>query len=209
MNNHEIPHGIKTAIEFTEAYKKHEKDHIAIREAMCLKTQFPNVLLPIGEQDIFAGKCQYAPVGMHMSSSAGVCGYYCDKHAIKSELQKDGLPQELKDELTNLLFFWKDRTTYSVTKSMDANDADSSTGHFLSDDNRTGLSDENVMRMGVRSAGYSYRTSGINLNYGRLLTLGIQGLRERSYTAYVAVLLIGRHRQLWAYGCVFGRFLLQ
>ncbi|AKJ63695.1 pyruvate formate lyase family protein [Kiritimatiella glycovorans] len=46
---------IRSAIEFTRAYREHADDPKALREAHCVRTQFPALLKPIREKDLFAG----------------------------------------------------------------------------------------------------------------------------------------------------------
>ena len=46
---------IQSAIEFTKRYKENQYSHKAIREARCLAAQFPAILKPVREQDLFAG----------------------------------------------------------------------------------------------------------------------------------------------------------
>lgn len=56
-----------TEINFTETYKKYKNEHIAMREAMCLKEQFPSILTEIREEDLFAGRVKYGLVGFSPS----------------------------------------------------------------------------------------------------------------------------------------------
>lgn len=44
------------ALEFTETYKRYQNDSVAIREAMCLKKQYPALLADIRDQDLLAGR---------------------------------------------------------------------------------------------------------------------------------------------------------
>ena len=46
---------IRSAIEFTKTYQECAGQHRALREAKCLQKQFPAILYPIREQDLFAG----------------------------------------------------------------------------------------------------------------------------------------------------------
>jgi pyruvate-formate lyase len=46
---------VEQAIAFTDAYKCHRDDHPALREAACLRTQFPALMGPIEPDDVFAG----------------------------------------------------------------------------------------------------------------------------------------------------------
>ena len=50
------PSLISQAVAFTDAYKQHRDSPAAIREAMCLKTQYPTILGDIQAGDLFAGR---------------------------------------------------------------------------------------------------------------------------------------------------------
>ena len=50
-------------LNFTDTYKKYKNDHIAIREAMCLKAQFPAILSKILDDDLLAGRIEWGQVG--------------------------------------------------------------------------------------------------------------------------------------------------
>lgn len=47
---------VAQAVEFTQTYKRFSAAHPAIREAMCLKTQFPSLLGAMRQDDTFAGR---------------------------------------------------------------------------------------------------------------------------------------------------------
>lgn len=47
---------ISQAVAFTDAYRRHAREHVAVREAMCLKTQFPALLGDIQPDDALAGR---------------------------------------------------------------------------------------------------------------------------------------------------------
>ena len=51
---HEVD--FSTELKFTETYRQHLHDHIAIREAKCLQVQYPAILTGIQDQDLLAGR---------------------------------------------------------------------------------------------------------------------------------------------------------
>ncbi|MGE4490534.1 MAG: pyruvate formate lyase family protein [Kiritimatiellales bacterium] len=53
---------MKSAIEFTRAYKSHIRSHVAEREAACLARQYPALCREIREQDLLAGRIHYTPL---------------------------------------------------------------------------------------------------------------------------------------------------
>lgn len=46
---------VAQALAFTEAYQRHRDAHPALREAMCLRTQYPALMPPLKAGDVFAG----------------------------------------------------------------------------------------------------------------------------------------------------------
>jgi len=46
---------VKQAVDYTEAYQQYADAPAALREAMCLKTQYPGILEPLRTRDVFAG----------------------------------------------------------------------------------------------------------------------------------------------------------
>ena len=46
---------VEQAVAFTEAYRKHSDAPPALREAMCLKAQYPAILAPLRPGDVLAG----------------------------------------------------------------------------------------------------------------------------------------------------------
>ncbi len=46
---------VAQAIAYTEAYQKYANAPAALREAMCLKAQYPAILEPLRPRDVFAG----------------------------------------------------------------------------------------------------------------------------------------------------------
>ena len=112
---------IVQAVEMTEAYKEYQDAPLAIREAMCLKKQFPMLLKEIQKEDLFAGRVpryrvlyigtiwwmayDKKPEGSYKEGKQG--GYCFDISAV------DKLPgnEEEKKLLQGLTEFWKDKAT--------------------------------------------------------------------------------------------------
>lgn len=51
-----------SVLRLTAAYREHTDAHPARREAACLRAQFPGILQPIRDGDVFAGRRSYPPV---------------------------------------------------------------------------------------------------------------------------------------------------
>ena len=109
------------AAEITEAYKQYQDAPPAIREAMCLKKQYPLLLKDIEKEDLFAGRIPrdrvlYVGTIFWMTYgrtgdgryAAGKQGGYCFDFAAIDKLPGNEEEKKLLAELTE---FWKDKAT--------------------------------------------------------------------------------------------------
>lgn len=155
-------------LEFTDTYRKYRDGHIAIREVMCLKAQFPAILTEIREHDLFAGRVKYGAVGF--SPQFGGFGYFCNDVAILEAIEKGDINFEQRDSLMELLQFWKRETT---TRKIEA--------AFTDDMNRV-LCREKLTEFPFlyepEIATPLYRMAGVYIDYEKLMRLGIEGLAE-------------------------------
>lgn len=150
-------------LKFTETYKKYKNEHIAIREAMCLQEMYPHILGQIQEYDGFAGRVNMSYVGF--SPEPGGLGYYCDEEAIRTELANNDYDTELLNDINNMLEFWKtENTSFKVRAAYPKQVA------------KTLPSDNWKNESGV--AFPLYRVGGSYLDYEKLLSNGIQGLKN-------------------------------
>jgi len=124
---------IKQALKFTNTYKEYKDAPIPIREAMCLKAQYPDLLKDIRDGDIYAGlgnreriiyfgsvwwysMPSYTPENQIAGKQGG---YSFDFSAIHKLPQTD----EERNVLADLTAFWKKECTtskfYAKTDSRD------------------------------------------------------------------------------------------
>jgi pyruvate-formate lyase len=153
-------------LNFTEQYRKYQREHIAIREVMCLKTQFPAVLTEILAQDLFAGRIHYGAVGF--SPQFGGFGYFCDEFRILDEIEKGNLSPEQRERVMEMLLFWRKETT---TRKIEA---------AFTDDMNKVLCKEKITQFPFRYepeiATPLYRMAGVYIDYEKLMKLGISGM---------------------------------
>ncbi|MDF2921639.1 MAG: Pyruvate formate-lyase [Paenibacillaceae bacterium] len=160
---------VAQAVAFTNTYKKHQHDPAAIREAMCLKQQYPALMGEIrmgdwfagrrpGERIVYAGSIWWAafPGDTHKPLMEGKQGGYVFDFAAVH--RSAGNPQERKllEELTE---FWSQEATILKTiRSWD---------------------DELAHELGQpgQIAGYSNGFS-LALDLDRLVQKGLPGLKE-------------------------------
>ena len=112
---------ITQAVEFTQAYKKHQNNPSAIREAMCIKTQYPALLKEIKTEDLFAGRRSKEtityigtiwwsafPIEPNGPLVEGKQGGYCFDFSAVKKLASNNNELQILEELTN---FWGNEAT--------------------------------------------------------------------------------------------------
>jgi pyruvate-formate lyase len=159
-------------LKFTETYKLFQNDHIAIREAQCLKAQFPAVLTAIEENDRIAGRTKWGFVGFtpHNAPQNAGYGYYCDEQKIIEAVEQGNIPLRQRDGVMEMLHFWKSETSMRKVEA-------AFTEKML----------PVLFRNEIVSLPYNYkpmiaqpiyRMAGVFVDYQKLLRLGLPGLTE-------------------------------
>ena len=154
---------IRQAEEFTRVYQSFGEEHAAAREAACLAAQYPAVLLPIGEEDLFAGRVEYGIVGFAPKNGEGF-GYYCQDNRMREFVRGEGR-KELRDRTACLLSFWENRCSRARTRAA------------FPEDMARALPEDNLDAPGA--AFPLYRMAGWVPDYRELMRLGIPGLKEK------------------------------
>ncbi|MGE5557089.1 MAG: pyruvate formate lyase family protein [Bacillota bacterium] len=104
---------VEREIRFTEVYRAHEKDHPHKREIACLKKQAEETLMPIREEDWFAGRIDRMLVGIDPErGSLTEAAYFCRFEVLKEYLANPNADEELRGKASRLLDYWRGRTTY-------------------------------------------------------------------------------------------------
>ncbi len=160
-----------TELLFTETYKKHIKDHPAIREAMCLKVQYPAFFTPIQDEDLFAGRIKNTLVGITPDEwGTAAFGYYCVKDKILNELEDPAIDVETKNKVLEMVKFWNKESTSAKLRAA------------YTDEMKKYLpSDDWMHQCGI--AFPLYRLTGGNVNWELLLNKGLPGLIKDAETA--------------------------
>ncbi len=159
------------ALAFTRAYQRFEDSPIAIREAMCLKEQYPALMGPLKSGDRFAGRkadqrllyvgtlwWSAPPVlqdGVYMPCKQGG---FCFDFGLADSL---ACGQEEAEILGQLVEFWSDRCTWSCTNQE------------ITQDLRKWTSPTGQLPAG--SNGFC-----VTVNSDRLIQRGLPGLREEA-----------------------------
>ena len=151
-------------LDFTAVYRKHLASEPPQRELACLRAMFPASFEPMQEQDVFAGRVSYPLVGF--SPEPGGLGYYCREPEILQILQDSQLSAEERREVLEMLNFWRERTTASKVRAA-----------YPPEVSRVLPSDDWTRESGM--AFPLYRMAGTVLDYAKLLTHGLGGMRAQ------------------------------
>ncbi|MFO7447496.1 MAG: pyruvate formate lyase family protein [Ignavibacteriaceae bacterium] len=159
-------YNFKTELEFTETYKKYKDEHPAIREAMCLKVQYPAFFTEIQDKDLFAGRIKNTLVGITPDEwGTAAFGYYCVKDKIFEELKNPELDEETREKVLEMVKYWDKESTSAKLRAAYPEEM----AKYLPSDNW----------MGEPGISFPlYRLTGGNINWDKLLKKGIPGLMQ-------------------------------
>jgi len=152
---------------FTHVYRENINEKIAIREIRCLRAMYPAVLAPVCEGDLFAGKARMPAICFtpQAGGNEGGFGYVCNYELMKELLKHPEASENDRKVLNELMDFWStERTFYKTRKAYSKK-----LKHGLPSDNWTGES-------GI--AFPLYRMAGTHLDFSKLLTTGIPGIKK-------------------------------
>lgn len=119
MNNFKVKNprkDLQFEIDFTKTYREtlHTYEHPAQIELACMRAQFPAILHPIEEQDLLAGRIQMGKVGYGIQHQTGGFGCYIDEEKVVEELEFGVGDAQYREDLHDVLTFWKGRNTSSM-----------------------------------------------------------------------------------------------
>ncbi len=154
---------IEVFSEFTEIYRANSHDKY-LREALCCKVQWPAGLQDIQENDLFAGRPCTPFLGFVAQEDKGSTGFYCYEDDFRKLKLDKTLSENSKYKIDELIAFWKDEATTAKAKKQ-----------FTPEMTAALPSDLYYEESGI--AFTLWRLSGIQLDYYKLVHLGIPGLR--------------------------------
>ncbi|MBN1300198.1 MAG: hypothetical protein JW995_03195 [Melioribacteraceae bacterium] len=156
-----------TELKFTSAYKEYINAHPAIREAMCLKAQYPDYFDGITEGDLLAGRIQHGLIGFSPDEWGPTAfGYYCLTTEIEKHLKENDYSTEQRTEIEEILEFWSTENTSFKLRS-----------RYTEEMKKYLPSDDWMNQSGI--AFPLYRLTGGTPDFSTLLKLGIPGLRDK------------------------------
>jgi pyruvate-formate lyase len=166
-----IDTAIGKAEHFTRAYQCAEREHPALREAACLKAMYPAYLTEILDGDLLAGRFETGIAGYRYGYLFGELGYYFYSNKIYDWRKCGKLDEKQEARIRELESFWKGRTTADRYRALDADERPEAIHNALFVD-RDGVD----WTQADFAACYMPRMCEINLDFDKLLTLGIPGL---------------------------------
>ena len=153
-------------LNFTETYCQYRDEHPAIREAMCLKAQYPGFLGPLDDEELFAGRLDRPLVGFSPDEWGNTAfGYYCLTPAVESALESGEYDADYRRRVREMLDFWRTENTSAKLRAA----YPSEMAALLPSDN---WMDESGIAFPL------YRLTGGTVDFGKLIRLGIPGLRK-------------------------------
>jgi pyruvate-formate lyase len=150
---------------FTDTYQAFAHDP-GRREVECMRVQYPLWLRPVQDGDMFAGRGEFDHlIGFSPQPSCNKLGYYIDDDRVNETMDNPGLSPANKAVLKKIVEFWKEEETTFRTRQSYPGEMKKA----LPSDNWTG-------EPGV--AFPLYRMSGTQLDYDKLLAIGVDGLEQ-------------------------------
>ncbi|KGE18750.1 pyruvate formate lyase family protein [Paenibacillus wynnii] len=151
-----IDNNLQVELHFTEVYKENQHQPAAIREALCLRAQYPAVFEPVRSGDWFAGRKEYRAVGFSPQVAVGL-GYFRNA----SQLEEIGT-----QEAAGLLAFWEQEQTAEKVRQA------------YSPELKKLFPYDDLFNKEPGVAFPLYRMGGANLDFGKLAQLGVPGMKE-------------------------------
>lgn len=150
--------------EFTDTYKRYSENKY-LREAYCYKVQWKNMVRDIKEGDLFAGRTIQPVIGFIPQSDEGSLGYYIHRDALADFKRNNELSPHSQAVLKELEEFWEKENTVAKTREAYTNEMKEALP-----------SDLYYAESGI--AFTLWRMSGVQMDYEKLIRLGIPGLRK-------------------------------
>lgn len=159
--SHEAWQALQDALEFTRLHQSLAEESRDLREAISIKHQLPRVLQPIRSGDAFAGRIELPLVGF--GPEPGGMGFFCRTGAVQQALDKAGLDAVQAAEVLNMIQYWEKESTSAKARAA------------FPDWLKERMPSDNWQ--GEAGLAFPlYRIAGIQLDFRRLLALGLGGL---------------------------------
>lgn len=156
--------GLEYVKRFTQAYREGGSADKYRREILCEDVQFPTVLVSPKPADLLCGKRLYPEIGY--SPQYGGLGYYFTPPGLDEQENPGSYSESEQKEWRKLKDFWENESTYSRCRDSFSP---------MVRERLPETFDENPI---VAPAYVLYRMGGLQLDYQKLVGLGISGLQQ-------------------------------
>lgn len=155
---------VRREMHFTEIHRSLADAHPYEREAACLAAQTEMIMMPIQEDDLFAGRIDRMAVGIDPERGGLTdAAYFCQFDRLRSALSDNSLDPQVQKDIRFLLDYWDREVTSFKCRSAFPDDVQK---WLPSDDYYSG-----------REIAYPmYGLGGPCLDYAKLMQLGLPGL---------------------------------
>lgn len=152
--------------EFTRVYRENITKSAAMREARCVEVMSRYEFLPLEEKESLAGRMKVVPVGFSNEPLLGrSVGYFYDELRAMQALEEEGATEEQKDEVRELLAYWKTQETRRRIRDSYPEDIKKAMP-------------EDIYWEHSQVAFPLYRVVGAYMDYDKLLSLGLSGMHR-------------------------------
>lgn len=150
---------------FTKTYQENMHNHIAIREAKCLKVMSEYQFLPMREEDLLCGRKKVVEIGFSNEPLLGrSVGFFYDEMRSNDAMEREQCTPEQVQHINEMLQFWKtEETRYQLRKAFP--------------EHMKQALPEDIYWMHSEIAFPLYRVVDAYLDYDKLLSLGLDGLK--------------------------------
>lgn len=154
-------------IAFTKAYKEAKKkySHPAQIELAALHAQYPAILHPIQEEDLFAGRIEFGAVGLGIQHQTGGYGFFIDRARITDALHHQTGSLSYREGLHEMLVFWRSECT------------DAKILRGMSPELKEKLPSDDWENQSLPAVPI-LRMAGSYLNFDKMVQIGLPGLYE-------------------------------
>lgn len=159
----QIRRDLDEALDFTKLHHSLQNESIELKEALCLRRQLPRLFTPIQPGDLLAGRLRIPLVGV--SPEPGGFGWFCRFGEVTKAMDLLGLDAVQSAEVLAMMRYWEGAATTSKVRGALPRWAEDR----LPSDNWQGE---------AGAAFPLYRLAGSQLDFERLLHLGLKGLEK-------------------------------
>ena len=166
-----LQNDLSPEIALTKTYRQMAGAGIAAREAACLAVQLPSSALPIEEGDWFVGRRKYRPLGVSPSywndETDGLdhVSYYADLDRLERVKNRPDQTEENRRAIEEMIAFWRTENVNAKARAA------------FSETMRREMPSDRWTRDSGAIFGL-YRLAGAQLDYDKLVRLGLPGLKN-------------------------------